>query len=166
MTLLNEEQEAFVTQAKAEIAEITGNLQRLIEIIRKNTVFESQGRENIKNKLNPSELYALAIQIPSECAYIQECINDFNITLAVNATRVNSIITGTLGVLGELKGDAKERLRRAEHMNEDIVLPNEMLKQKIKALQNYIERADKVYEGVKKIIDSKNREWNFDNKMQ
>ena len=76
----------------------------------------------------------------------------------------DAMITDSITILKGAKGDAKERQRRAEAMNQEQRLTDETARQIIQALQATINRADKVYEGVKKVIDSRSRENNFDRK--
>jgi|GEM_PF-3380737 len=162
--ILSQEMKKNIEDAKATVDEITRNLRDLIDVISQNTVINSSDGIKIEKRLSTEDLYAFAIRIPAECAFIQEHINALSLELSVRIVRTNNTVTGNVETFRDSKGDAKERLRRAEKMCEAVILKNEIDLHIIKALQGYIERADKVYEGAKKIIDSMNREWNFDRK--
>ena len=73
-------------------------------------------------------------------------------------------ITDSIVMLQNTKGDAKERQRRAEAMSKDDVLADIAAEEVVNALQAMIQRADKVYEGIKKVIDAKTKEMAFDAK--
>lgn len=115
-------------------------------------------------KLSMDELYAIAIRLPAECGFLQSQINTLQIKQSLQDIVTENNITECISILREGRGDAKERQRRAEAMNETEVLRNEASRQIIIAMQMTIQRADKVYEGVKKVIDARSRENNFDKK--
>ncbi len=59
----------------------------------------------------------------------------------------------------------RELRDKANSIIENFTAPiNEIVQLILAALQATVQRADKVYEGVKKIIDAKSREFNYDNK--
>lgn len=114
--------------------------------------------------LTMDDLYALAIRLPAECSYLQAQINSQLIKQKVDSFLVETQVTESIVMLQSTKGDAKERQRRAEAMSKEEILSDIVTQQIVAALQATIIRADKVYEGVKKIIDAKMRESNFDRK--
>ena len=147
--------------ADAIIENCTSPLNEIISIILKNTRVAANGSEL---GISMDDLYAMAIRIPAECAYLQAQINSKLIQQKVESFITETKITESIVVLQGSKGDARERKRRAEAMSKDEMLANIVTEQIVDALQATIQRADKVYEGVKKIIDAKTREFNFDMK--
>jgi len=164
--ILNNNIESLVNQVKIEVENTTADLRELIELVEENTCIskDKNGKLNVSNKLSIDELYAFAIRIPAECAFIQERINEYSAAYSIKSIRTGNEVTSNIEVFLSSKGDAKERLRRAERLSEDQILADEASLQIVKALQAYIERADKVYEGIKKVIDSRTKEWNYDRK--
>lgn len=114
--------------------------------------------------LSMEELYAIAIRLPAECAYLQAQINTQNIEQRMQSFLLETKITDSIVMLQNTKGDAKERQRRAEAMSKDDVLADIAAEEVVNALQAMIQRADKVYEGIKKVIDAKTKEMAFDAK--
>ncbi len=106
--------------------------------------------------LSEDELRFLAIKIPAACTYVQEFLNDKAIDVALAEYILEDTITEHLKSIEG--GDARERLRFATQKAEveQIVL---LIKKQVYAnLKSYIERADKVYDGVKKVLDGINRD--------
>lgn len=147
------------------VQETTRQLQKLLDIVN-STVEITCGKDGVHttNRLSTDDLQALAIRIPAECTYIQAKINSMAIGSSLQSLITEDTVTQNLQLLQGTKGDAKERLRRAESMSLPDLLRETSRQQTIKALQEYINRADKVYEGIKKVIDARNREYNFDRK--
>lgn len=106
--------------------------------------------------LTDEELEFLAIKIPTVCIYVQEQINDRALDAAIAEYLHEDAITEHLkGIVG---GDAKERLRFAQQQAEVEQIVSLVKKQVYTNLKSYIERADKIYEGVKKVLDGRNNE--------
>jgi len=106
--------------------------------------------------LSEDELRFLAIKIPAACTYVQEFLNDKAIDVALAEYILEDTITEHLKSIEG--GDARERLRFATQKAEveQIVL---LIKKQVYAnLKSYIERVDKVYDGVKKVLDGINRD--------
>ena len=114
--------------------------------------------------MSMEELYTIAIHLPTECCFLQANINDRAIKQSLQDIVTDAMITDSITILKGTKGDARERQRRAEAMNQEQMLVDETARQIIQALQATIMRADKVYEGVKKVIDARMKENNFDKK--
>lgn len=114
--------------------------------------------------MSMEELYTIAIHLPTECCFLQANINDRAIKQSLQDIVTDAMITDSITILKGTKGDARERQRRAEAMNQEQMLVDETARQIIQALQATIMRADKVYEGVKKVIDARMKENNFDRK--
>lgn len=148
-------------QADAIISNCTAPINELIDMILQNTKVSPNGSTL---GLSMDDLYALAIRIPSECAYLQTQLNSQLIQQKVQSFLTETKITESIVILQGSKGDARERQRRAKAMSKDDVLASIITEQIISSLQATIQRADKVYEGIKKIIDAKTREFNFDMK--
>lgn len=73
-------------------------------------------------------------------------------------------MTVSLSELVGAKGTADERKRMAEFGLLDEKIQNAVNKVIIKGIEGCIARADKVYEGVKKVMDYRSREGWFDRK--
>lgn len=116
--------------------------------------------------LNYDELEKLALKIPALCLYVQMKLNDFSLRSNIESLVIDAQVIETLnGFRGE-KGDAREKMKRAEaeQLNDRIV--ETLDKQVCNNLKDIITRADKVYEGVKKIIDARMRENEYNRKSQ
>lgn len=116
--------------------------------------------------LNYDELEKLALKIPALCMYVQLKLNDFSLRSNIESLIIDAQVIETLnGFRGE-KGDAREKMKRAEaeQLNDRIV--ETLDKQICSNLKDIIVRADKVYEGVKKIIDARMRENEYNRKSQ
>lgn len=113
-------------------------------------------RYEMRFNLSEEELQLLAIKIPAACFYVQEFLNDRAIDVALSEYILDDTVTEHLKTI--VGGDARERLRFAAQKAEaeQIIL---LIKKQVHAnLKSYIERADKVYDGVKKVLDGINRE--------
>lgn len=153
-------------QTQDIINKIAEPLLRLADIAnRAIKIEEKDGRVGSRFDLTPDELYALAIKIPAECVYLQTVLNEHSAKQSfVQMAAENEVTKHVVSYYGG-KGDARERLRRGE-LEERGLLEKAMMEKLIaKGLQQIIERADRLYEGIKKVIDAKNRESNFDNKI-
>ena len=147
------------TEAK-RIEAIAGNLMQLMDIVKNSIVINTErGEPRIESVLSDDELYALAIRIPTECIYIQEQANKLALSNTLSSILTDSDISENVQLLYGSKGDARERQKRAEAMCGDKLLRDAAVRQSIKILNDYIDRADKVYEGIKKIIDARSREF-------
>lgn len=116
--------------------------------------------------MNFDELEKMALKIPSLCLYIQIKLNDFTLRGNVEEIMINAQVMEYLESIKDQKGDSREKMKRAEASQfEDRII--EMLdKQICSNLRDIITRADKVYEGVKKIIDARMRENEYNRKSQ
>jgi len=111
---------------------------------------------DMRFNLSEDELRFLAIKIPAACTYVQEFLNDKAIDVSLAEYILEDTVTENLKFIEG--GDARERLRFAAQKAEveQIVL---LIKKQVYAnLKSYIERADKVYDGVKKVLDGINRD--------
>ena len=152
---------------KAVVNDAAGPLLQLMDIVSKSISVTLNGDKPMgKSLLTMDELYALAIKIPVECVYLQTTVNEFQTSQMLGDIVTENKITEHIVDMYGSKGDAKERLRRAELLEGESILQLTYRKQIARELQAIIDRADKVYEGVKKVIDAKSKEGNFDNKMQ
>lgn len=150
--------ERLTEKASEIIEEATGPIMTILLNIQKAT------SESGSVRLNMDDLYNIAIQIPVECSFLQANINERSIKQSLQDIVTDAIITDSITILKGTKGDSKERQRRAEAMNLEQMLTDETARQIIQALQATIVRADRVYEGIKKVIDARSREYNLDRK--
>ena len=148
-------------QARQYVEEMTAPINHIIQVII-NATRVAPGQS--ANELSMDDLYAMAIRLPAECAYLQSLINRESISNKVDSFATQLQVTNAITQLIGTKGDAKERLRRAEALSGDDLLHDLVCSEIVSALQQTIVRADKVYEGVRKIIDAKSREFAFDRK--
>lgn len=148
-------------QIQQTIAQCTRPICDIIDVVLDNTAV---GPDACGTTLTMDELYAIAIRLPAECAYLQAQINMKSIEQKMQSFLLDTQITDSIVMLQNTKGDAKERQRRAEAMSKEDVLADIAAQEVINALQAMIQRADKIYEGIKKVIDARGREMNFDSK--
>lgn len=148
-------------KANSIIENFTAPINEIIQLILENVaVLPGDSRVG----LSMEELYAIAIRLPAECAYLQAQINSQVIEHKIRSFLTEAKVTDAIVLLQNAKGDARERQRRAEAMAKDDIAKDIVSQQIVVALQATVQRADKVYEGVKKIIDAKSKEFNYDNK--
>lgn len=148
-------------EIQSVIASCVKPINDIIDVVLRNTSVANNG---CGINLTMDELYAIALRLPAECAYLQSRINARNIEQRMQSFLLETEISDTVTMLQNTKGDAKERRKRAEAMSKNDVLADIAAEEVVNALQAVIYRADKVYEGVKKIIDAKMREAAFDMK--
>lgn len=148
----------IISKQKKSIIEIVKFVDNAL-IIKKNE--EKNGKLNyiMEYNLTNEQLEFLAIKIPIVCLYAQEFINDKSLDSTIAEYIVEDTITEKLkNIRG---GDAKERLRFAQQQAEIEFLVSTIKKQIHINLKSYVDRADKIYEGVKKVLDGKNKEKNI-----
>jgi hypothetical protein len=156
---------------KGYISEAAENLAGLVRLADKGMIMKEGPDGGIESgmSLTKDDLYCLVVKIPAECSYLQAKLNEQSIDQALSACLVEQDITGRiLSYRSEPRGvcgDARERQRRAEHEEQNRLLAVQARKQIVKALTAQIERADKVYEGIKKVVDALNREARYDGKI-
>lgn len=158
---MQEELNKLKSHAEVIISNCTAPVNDIIDVVLSGTTVSGDGSAI---KLSMDDLYAIAIRLPAECAFLQAQINSQLIEQKVRSFMVETQITESIVMLQGSKGDASERKRRAEAMSKDDVLADIVTQQIIAALQATVQRADKVYEGIKKVIDCKSREMNYDGK--
>lgn len=150
-------QEKLTEKAKELVDEATAPIMKILLKIQMELLSDHPN-------MSMEELYTIAIHLPTECCFLQANINDRAIKQSLQDIVTDAMITDSITILKGTKGDARERQRRAEAMNQEQMLVDETARQIILALQATIMRADKVYEGVKKVIDARMKENNFDRK--
>ena len=110
----------------------------------------------MKFNLTEDDLSFLAIKLPTACIYVQEFINARALDTKIAEYMVEDAITENLKHIEG--GDAKERARFAAQAAEIEQIVALVKNQVYTNLKSYIDRADKVYEGVKKVLDGINKE--------
>jgi hypothetical protein len=149
---------------KGYIAESVHNLETLIELADKAMEVKkgSDGSVDFKMRLSKEDCFCLVVKLPAECAYLQSRLSDQSIDQALSACLIEQDITNRIMSYNseprETRGSEKERRSRAEYEERSRVIANLARKQVVRSLTAYIERADKVYEGIKKVVDALNRE--------
>ena len=151
--------------AKTTIEKETAELTRLCSIVSDSIKIDLvNGSIVSESQLTSSELELLAMRIPAECLRIQAALNRYTAQNVFKDITIEARITEHISTLIGSKGNADERKRKAELLELDertISLTNKTI---VKGLQAYIERADKVYEGIKKVMDYRSKEMWFDRK--
>lgn len=156
----NEEAVTVLSEKAQEIVnEYSAPIMKAMRKIRDATDLDSG-----KISLTTEELCMLAVRLPAECSYLQARINQRTIPQRLRDIVTQNEVTENIVMLRETGGDARERQRRAEALHEVQMLSDEAENQILQALQQIIIRADRTYEGIKKIIDARNREWSLDKK--
>lgn len=154
--------DALVLCAEEIIAKETKELRRLIQIVNDNVVIRMSRGDLVSDiEIDSFGLEALVMRIPAECLRLQGAINRYNINNAFEDIELEASVTETLLSL-EKKGTAEERRKRAESLYIDEKQKAAVNKQIVKGLTAYIERADKTYEGLKKVMDYRSKEGYFD----
>ena len=147
------------------ISSETHELMRLCNVVSEAAQIQIiNGNLTSTSRLTSEELEVLAMRIPAECLCVQSKINQHIANNVFKDLDIETKITRHLSELIKEKGNADERKRRAELqvLNERTVsLANKTI---IKGLQACIDRADKVYEGIKKVMDFRAKESWFDRK--
>lgn len=156
-----EKVKALQNYANNIITNCTTPVNSIISVILNKT---SISENNSQLNLSMDDLYTMAIRIPAECAFLQAQINGQLIEQKIKSFITETRITESMVLLQGQKGDAKERQRRAEAMSKEDMLVDITTQTIITALQATVQRADKVYEGIKKIIDAKSKEMTIDMK--
>lgn len=143
----------------------TKTLSDLISVVSDSiTVGLSNGQLHSDSKLTSSELELLAMKIPAECLRIQATLNRYSGENVFRDISIDARVTEAISEMIGTKGNADERKRRAELLVLDERTMSAANKAIVKGLQAYIDRADKVYEGIKKVMDFRAREGWFDRK--
>lgn len=152
---LKEAVDLMTEKLKAPLLDLIGYVDATLELI-VHTDENGKRRYDMRSTLTDEELEFLAIKIPTTCLYVQEQLNGYALDVMITEYLLNDSVTEKLkGIVG---GDARERQRFAEQQAEVDHLVMMIKKQVYQNLRSYIERADRVYEGVKKVLDGKNRE--------
>ena len=161
ITLSNDLEKTVIDSIEKESAELT----RLCALVSDAAKIEMvNGQPVSSSRLTSDELEILAMRIPGECLRIQASINRYMAGNVFRDLDIESKVTQRAASLMGEKGNADERKRRAELevlTERTVSLANKTI---IKGLQSCIDRADKVYEGVKKVMDFRARESWFDRK--
>ena len=104
------------------------------------------------------------MKIPAECLRLQAQLNKYSTQNTFRDMKLEAEVTMALAKLTGMKGAAEERKRKAELTVLDERVQNTVNKLIIKGIQGCIDRADKVYEGIKKVMDYRSKEGWFDRK--
>ena len=104
------------------------------------------------------------MRIPAECSRLQARLNQYNTKNLFRDMRLDAKVAVELSRLIGTKGAAEERKKKAEMSVLDERVQNAVNKLIIRGIQGCIDRADKVYEGVKKVMDFRSKEGFFDRK--
>lgn len=151
--------------AEKTIEKETKELLRLMDI-----VIQAVDVRLVNGEVTPTvnfsafELEALAMRIPAECLRLQSRLNQYNVKNTFRDMSLDAKVTVSRSQMIGAKGTADERRKKAELGVLDERLQNTVNKLIIKGIQGCIERADKMYEGVKKVIDYRGKEGWFDRK--
>ena len=79
---------------------------------------------------------------------------------------IDAQVIETLETLRGEKGDSREKMKRAEASQLSDRIVEALNRQVANNIKEIIIRADKVYEGVKKLIDARSRENEYNRKSQ
>lgn len=169
MDVFTKEQQELISSleiyALEEVKKETQPLQSLIDIVNSSVDIQLVNGSVVSNiKLSSFELEALAMRIPAECSRLQGRLNQYNTKNLFRDMQLDAKITVELSKLVGTKGAAEERKKKAEMAVLDERVQNAVNKLIIRGIQGCIDRADKVYEGVKKVMDYRSKEGWFDRK--
>lgn len=163
------EQKALISEleayADATIDSETKQLRELVDIIRQAVDIRMVNGQIVTDvSLSSNELEALAMRIPAECLYLQSRLNQYSVKNTFRDMQIDAQMTVSLAKLIGAKGTADERKRRVEQELLTEKVQNAVNKLIIKGIQGCIDRADKAYEGIKKVMDYRSKEGWFDRK--
>ena len=169
MEELTKQQEELINNlevyAQLEVEKETKALQDLIDLVSASVDIRLVNGSVISDiRLGSFELEALAMRIPAECSRHQARLNQYNTKNLFRDMRLDAKVAVELSRLIGTKGAAEERKKKAEMSVLDERVQNAVNKLIIRGIQGCIDRADKVYEGVKKVMDFRSKEGFFDRK--
>lgn len=169
MEELTKQQEELINNlevyAQLEVEKETKPLQDLIDLVSASVDIRLVNGSVISDiRLGSFELEALAMRIPAECSRLQARLNQYNTKNLFRDMRLDAKVAVELSRLIGTKGAAEERKKKAEMSVLDERVQNAVNKLIIRGIQGCIDRADKVYEGVKKVMDFRSKEGFFDRK--
>lgn len=144
---------------KKPLVDLVGFADESLELIIKEDEKTKKKSYEMSFNLSQEELEFLAIKIPTACMYVQEHINDRALDMSIAEYMFEDAVTENLKSIEG--GDAKERIKFATQKAEVEQIVSLVKKQVYANLKTYIDRADKIYEGVKKVLDGKNKERNL-----
>jgi hypothetical protein len=154
------------------IYESTKDIRDLISLVNENLTVKrgTDGRVESDTTLSKEDILVLVVKLPALCVFLQTQLSEQSVGHATISCILERDITEKILEYGEAphgkKGDSSERKRKAELSEHERVLASTVQKQITRALTDYIERADKVYEGLKKAVDAMNREAWYDGKIR
>lgn len=169
MEELTKQQEELINNlevyAQLEVEKETQALQDLIDLVNASVDIRLVNGSVVSDiRLGSFELEALAMRIPAECSRLQARLNQYNTKNLFRDMRLDAKVAVELSRLIGTKGAAEERKKKAEMSVLDERVQNAVNKLIIRGIQGCIDRADKVYEGVKKVMDFRSKEGFFDRK--
>lgn len=169
MEELTKQQEELINNLEAyaqlEVEKETKPLQDLIDLVNASVDIRLVNGSVVSDiRLGSFELEALAMRIPAECSRLQARLNQYNTKNLFRDMRLDAKVAVELSRLIGTKGAAEERKKKAEMSVLDERVQNAVNKLIIRGIQGCIDRADKVYEGVKKVMDFRSKEGFFDRK--
>lgn len=169
MDVFTEEQQKLISSlefyAQEEVKHVTKSLQDLIDLVNSCVDIRMVNGSVVSDiKLSAFELEALAMRIPAECSRLQGQLNQYNVKNMFRDMQLDAKVSVELAKLTGTKGAAEERKKKAEMTVLDERVQNAVNKLIIRGIQGCIDRADKVYEGVKKVMDYRSKEGFFDRK--
>lgn len=169
MEELTKQQEELINNlevyAQLEVEKETKALQGLIDLVSASVDIRLVNGSVVSDiRLGSFELEALAMRIPAECSRLQARLNQYNTKNLFRDMRLDAKVAVELSRLIGTKGAAEERKKKAEMSVLDERVQNAVNKLIIRGIQGCIDRADKVYEGVKKVMDFRSKEGFFDRK--
>lgn len=116
--------------------------------------------------INFGDLEVAVLKIPSLCYYLQSQIGNYALQGAVDELINDSLVIEELDKIRGERGDAREKMKRAEATCLSDRVAEALNKQICINLKETIVRADKVYEGIKKVLDARSRENEYNRKSQ
>lgn len=149
-----------IEESTNELLQVISTVSNAMQIVEANGVIAAQC------KLSDRELQVCAMKIPAICAFLQAKLSGLSMSSALDDVMIDIQMVRSLEQMPKDRsvGTATERAKKAELAVAERRLENTGIKQYIKAVQDLITRADKVYEGVKKTLDYRARELWFDQK--
>lgn len=157
----------LVEKLTNEIEGSTSELVQTIAIVSEAMILTNAGGNIVATcRLSNAELQVCAMKIPALCTFLQAKLSGLSLHSSVTDVLLDVKTAQKLCSIPRDRscGTVAERTKSAELEYADQRMENTALKQYIKSVQDLINRADKVYEGIKKALDYRSREIWFDGK--
>lgn len=169
--MLTEEQEVILGNIEEyinkSIQEETRVLNDIIKTVNSSLfATHDDGHLRFDMTLHTEELEFLCVKIPAECMCLQSRLNQYSAKGVAQSLKKDFKLTIAQLSLADAKGTVSDKKNMAESHVLYEKVQNSASKAIVKGIQDTIERGDKLYEGIKKVMDFRAKEGWYDRKQQ